>query len=40
MIEESARGSDVFILQPTCAPANDNLMELFILLDAIRRASS
>ncbi|MDH4387795.1 MAG: ribose-phosphate pyrophosphokinase [Fimbriimonas sp.] len=40
MIEESARGSDVFILQPTCAPANDNLMELFILLDAFRRASA
>lgn len=40
MIEESARGSDVFIIQPTCAPANDNLMELFILLDAFRRASA
>lgn len=39
-IQESARGSDVFILQPTCAPANDNLMELFILLDAFRRASA
>jgi len=39
-IEESARGNDVFILQPTCAPANDNLMELFILLDAFRRASA
>lgn len=40
MIDESARGSDVFILQPTCAPTNDNLMELFILLDAFRRASA
>jgi ribose-phosphate pyrophosphokinase len=40
MVEESARGKDVFILQPTCAPANDNLMELFILLDAFRRASA
>ena len=39
-IQESARGSDVFILQPTCAPTNDNLMELFILLDAFRRASA
>ncbi|HLO98990.1 MAG TPA: ribose-phosphate pyrophosphokinase, partial [Fimbriimonas sp.] len=39
-IQESARGSDVFIIQPTCAPANDNLMELFILLDAFRRASA
>ena len=39
-IQESARGSDVFILQPTCAPANDNLMELMILLDAFRRASA
>lgn len=39
-VQESARGSDVFILQPTCAPTNDNLMELFILLDAFRRASA
>lgn len=39
-IQESARGSDVFILQPTCAPTNDNLMELMILLDAFRRASA
>lgn len=40
MIEESARGNDVFILQPTCAPTNDNLMELLIMLDAFRRASA
>lgn len=40
MIEESARGNDVFILQPTCAPTNDNLMELMIMLDAFRRASA
>lgn len=40
MIEESARGNDVFILQPTCEPANDNLMELLIMLDAFRRASA
>lgn len=40
MIDESARGNDVFILQPTCAPTNDNLMELLIMLDAFRRASA
>jgi ribose-phosphate pyrophosphokinase len=40
MIDESARGNDVFILQPTCAPANDTLMELLIMLDAFRRASA
>ncbi|RYG34749.1 ribose-phosphate pyrophosphokinase [bacterium] len=40
MVEESARGQDVFIIQPTCAPANDNAMELFIMLDAFRRASA
>lgn len=40
MIGESARGNDVFILQPTCAPVNDTLMELLIMLDAFRRASA
>ncbi len=40
MIEESARGNEIFILQPTCAPTNDNVMELFIMLDAFRRASA
>jgi ribose-phosphate pyrophosphokinase len=40
MVEESARGNDVFIVQPTCYPTNDNLMELFIMLDAFRRASA
>ena len=40
MVEESARGNDIFILQPTCAPTNDNCMELFIMLDAFRRASA
>lgn len=40
MVEESARGNEIFILQPTCAPANDNAMELFIMLDAFRRASA
>ena len=39
-IEESARGMDVFIIQPTCAPTNDSLMELLILVDAFRRASA
>lgn len=39
-IEESARGNDVFIIQPTCSPTNDNLMELMIMLDAFRRASA
>jgi len=37
---ENVRGKDVFILQPTCAPANDNLMELAILVDALKRASA
>ena len=40
MVEESARGMDVFIVQPTCAPVNDNLMELLIMVDAFRRASA
>lgn len=40
MVDESARGNDVFILQPTCAPVNDTLMELLIMLDAFRRASA
>lgn len=40
MVEESARGNDVFIIQPTCAPVNDSLMELLIMLDAFRRASA
>jgi ribose-phosphate pyrophosphokinase len=40
MVEESARGNDVFILQPTCCPTNDNVMELLIMLDAFRRASA
>lgn len=40
MVDESARGNDVFILQPTCTPTNDTLMELLIMLDAFRRASA
>ncbi len=39
-IEESARGQDIFIVQPTCQPVNDNLMELLIMIDAFRRASA
>jgi ribose-phosphate pyrophosphokinase len=39
-IGEVVRGSDVFIIQSTCPPVNDNLMELLILIDALRRASA
>ena len=39
-IHENVRGCDAFVLQSTCAPTNDNLMELVILADAIRRASA
>jgi ribose-phosphate pyrophosphokinase len=39
-INENVRGKDVFIIQPTCPHCNDNLMELLILIDALRRASS
>ncbi len=39
-IQESIRGCDVFLIQPTCAPVNDNLMELLIMVDACKRASS
>ncbi len=39
-IEENIRGKDVFIVQPTCPPTNDNLMELLIMIDAARRASA
>jgi ribose-phosphate pyrophosphokinase len=34
------RGKDIFILQPTCTPVNDNLMELLLLVSALRRASA
>src|SRR4030042_6586480 len=37
---ENVRGKDVFIIQSTCSPANDNLMELLIIVDALRRASA
>src|SRR5579871_1968945 len=39
-IQENVRGKDVFVLQSTCAPANDNLMELMIMVDALKRASA
>ena len=39
-IKENIRGKDVYIIQPTCPPVNDNLMELLILIDAARRASA
>ncbi len=39
-IMEHVRGKDVFILQPTCSPSNDNLMELLVLVDAARRSSA
>ncbi len=39
-IEEDVRGRDVFILQPTCPPVNDNLIELLIMIDSFKRASA
>ena len=39
-IHENVRGEDMFVIQPTGAPANDNLMELLICIDALRRASA
>ncbi len=39
-INENVRGQDVFIIQSTCAPTNDNLMELIVMVDALRRASA
>ena len=39
-ISDSVRGHDVFVIQPTCAPANKSLMELCLLLDALKRASA
>jgi ribose-phosphate pyrophosphokinase len=40
IINENVRGTDVFVVQPTCNPVNDNLMELLIIIDALRRASA
>ncbi len=39
-IDENVRGKDVFIIQPTCTPTNDNLMELLLISDGLRRASA
>jgi len=39
-INESVRGADVFVIQPTCAPVNEHLMELLVTIDALRRASA
>jgi ribose-phosphate pyrophosphokinase len=39
-IDEDVRGRDVFVVQPTCHPVNDNIMELLIILDSLRRASA
>jgi len=39
-INENVRGKDVFLIQPTCAPTNDNLMELVVMADAFRRSSA
>ncbi|HLD40737.1 MAG TPA: ribose-phosphate pyrophosphokinase [Candidatus Omnitrophota bacterium] len=39
-VEENIRGKDVFVIQPTCPPVNDNLMELLIVIDALKRASA
>jgi ribose-phosphate pyrophosphokinase len=39
-LNENVRGKDVFVVQSTCAPTNDNLMELLVMIDALRRASA
>ena len=39
-INENVRGTDVFVIQPTCPPVNDNLMELLVIIDAFKRASA
>src|SRR3954451_22748141 len=39
-VDENVRGRDVFIVQPTCPPANENIMELLVILDAMKRASA
>ncbi len=39
-LKENVRGKDVFFIQPTCAPTNDNLMELMIMVDALKRSSA
>ena len=39
-VNENVRGADVFVIQPTCPPVNDNLMELLVMIDALKRASA
>jgi ribose-phosphate pyrophosphokinase len=39
-VDENIRGRDVFVVQPTCPPANENIMELLVILDAMKRASA
>ena len=39
-IDENVRGSDIFVVQPTCGPVNENLMELLIMLDSFKRSSA
>jgi ribose-phosphate pyrophosphokinase len=39
-IEENVRGKDIFVIQPTCSPTNENLMELLVMMDALKRASA
>jgi ribose-phosphate pyrophosphokinase len=39
-IQQNVRGREVFVLQSTCAPTNDNLMELLVMVDALKRASA
>lgn len=39
-VEENVRGRDVFVIQPTCSPTNENLMELLVMIDALKRASA
>ena len=39
-VNENVRGSDVFVIQPTCTPVNDNIMELLLMVDAMKRASA
>ena len=39
-ISENVRGVNCFVVQPTCSPANDNLMELLVMIDALKRASA
>lgn len=39
-LQENVRGGDVFVIQPTCSPTNDNLIDLLVMVDALRRASA